>query len=193
MAHMLKASIHFDVLYLKGGLTLGRWLHNRFHEHQKVLAEQPFEAPELGGGSLIEVGHYQQRSGMYPTNRVVAYMDHEILVQEEYAIITAAMQSLAEDKPRLLNVATWCCVEDGMLGSLRPVGQKEWRHSGWGWKRSLGYFGSSGSARANLTRAWDCLSVLCVSTSDLAKAMRVSGATLKEAVDWKTGRERIAV
>lgn len=168
--------------------TVGEVAHARFHELQKLLYDA--NPSTLRSNFLQEIGHYQQRSDLHPTDAQMRDWERK----EDYELVREAIRSLEKDLPRFAETITKCCIEDMSIGAVVPIGgRNKWRHQGPGWDHMKSYWGSQKNAWSNLKKGWDCVAAIVIRPRLVAVAQkRVPGSTSAEAIKWERERRAAA-
>lgn len=165
--------------------TLGRAVHYDAHLLMLYLEEPGFRFDGLGSSWLVQMGRYQERSGLYPPDGQLSEMDAQERRRRELRRLLDAIERLREFDPQLHHAVFAVCMVGG--ASLRSG--RGTRHESEVWARVLKdvYGGDDRRLTRHLQRGWDFVAVLAVVPAVL-RAAQEAGAVDERAVAW--ARER---
>lgn len=166
--------------------TLGSAVHYDAGLLKLHLAEPSFRFDGLGSSWLVEMGRYQERSGLYPSPAFIEEMDARANRLEDMRRLLDAVKALREYDP----ILHWALFSVCIAGECGIARGRKTRHTGTVWDkvlRSSPYGGDDGKLWTHLQAGWSLVAVLAVEGAILAAAQEV-GAVDAKAVAW--ARER---
>ena len=166
--------------------TLGRAVHYDAHLLRTYMEEPSFRFDGLGTSWLIQLGRFQERSGLYPRDRQLEEIDACEQRARDLRRLLDAIEHLRSYDPMLHQTVFSVC----MAGSATIMPGRGTRHQGDVWGRVLKetYGGDDGRLWRHLQAGWALVAILVVEPEVLAAAQE-AGAVDERPLRWAKERK----